>query len=159
MIESGTSEEERAFDPEDGGIEWRHEPARESEQHQIPAVPKTVQAFVERVLAHRVVHHLDAFPVRQPLHFLLEIVGRVVDHFVGTRLAREFHFGIRAGGGDDACADEPRDLRQHHADSTSRRMNERGFARLQGIGAVRQVVRGEPLEHRAGSGPQIQVVR
>ncbi len=37
-------------------------------------------------------------------------------------------------------------------------MNQRGLPRLQRIGAVRQVMRGEALKHRAGSGAQIQVI-
>src|SRR5690606_22782985 len=108
------------------------------------------EAPFERGLAHRIVDHVHAPPVRQLPDPLREVLARVQDHLVRARAPREL--GLRLGGHRPQHPRAPhlRHLHQQQPDPAGRRVHQRHVPLPQRIRVVGQVVRRHPLQHDRG---------
>ena len=113
----------------------------------MPRGARHVEARQEGAATHRVVHHLHAASIREPLHLGGEVVARVDDHLVGARGARQRRLLVGARRADDPRAATLCDLHEQQPHATRRRVHETAVALAQRPRGGREIVRGHPLQH------------
>src|SRR5262245_38165610 len=82
MEEARAREEERALGVQHLRIELAHWSAGRPVEHHVATRREAVEAFLERVVADRVVDDLEPLATGEPLHLGLEILARVEDDVV-----------------------------------------------------------------------------
>src|SRR5712692_4965494 len=109
--------------------------------NQAPAGSEARHAVVPRGCADVLEDRVHAALAGQPLHLFMNLLLAVVDGFVGAQFARLGKFFFTAGRGDDARAQELRNLDGRASHAASRAQNQDLFPGLQ-FRAVHQHVPG-----------------
>ena len=132
-------------------VERRDGPARLPVEHHHPAGRQAGKSPLERVLAHGVVHDLQASTPGEALDLFHEVLARVEDDLVRARLAGQRGLVLRGDRPDDAGAAHPGDLAKEQPYTAGGGVNEAGIAWLQRPRAAGEIVGGHALQHRGGA--------
>src|SRR5205807_7352282 len=115
--EARARQEQRALRVQHLWIERADRAARLAVEHHQPAERETVEPLVERRPADRIVDDLHALAGGQPLPLGLEVLLRVEDGLVRSRLTRELGLLLGRDRADNAGAAHLRDLTQEQPDA------------------------------------------
>jgi hypothetical protein len=150
VAERGAGDEERAHGRETDEVEGRHGAAGSAEEHQHATGLEALERLIEGGFAHRVIDDGKAFAVGDALYLVDEVLLGVEDHLVGAGAAGEGGLLFGGDGGDDPGATLFGHLGEEQPGATGSGVDQHGFAGLDGVGGVGEVVGGHALEEGGG---------
>src|SRR2546429_410496 len=155
----GPGEEQRALLAQHLRVERSHRSARLTVQdHHAPGREAT-ETLLEGGLPDGIVDHLQPGPVRQTLHFSLEVLLGVQDNVVGAGPACQGGLLARRDRAEHSCAPEFGDLAEQEAHATRGGVHQACIPGLQGVGRGREVMRRHALEQHDGALLRAHAVR
>src|SRR5436190_1434993 len=155
----GPGEEQRALLAQHLRVERSHRSARLTVQdHHAPGREAT-ETLLEGGLPDGIVDHLQPGPVRQTLHFSLEVLLGVQDNVVGAGPACQGGLLVRRDRAEHSCAPEFGDPAEQEAHTTRGGVHQACIPGLQGVGRGREVSRRHALEQHGGALLRAHAVR
>src|SRR6266513_2853703 len=155
----GPGEEQRALLAQHLRVERSHRSARLTVQdHHAPGREAT-ETLLEGGLPDGIVDHLQPGPVRQTLHFSLEVLLGVQDNVVGAGPACQGGLLVRRDRAEHSCAPEFGDLAEQEAHTTRGGVHQARIPGLQGVGRGREVMRRHALAQHGGALLRAHAVR
>ncbi len=146
MEQRRSREEQRAALAELERRHRRYRPRSIAVRHHQAARPQAIERADERVLADRVVDHVDPAVRRCSFRLRNPILARQHD-VVRAELARPLCLRCRADHRDHFRAEMLGPLHENRADSSDRRVHEQRVALAHAIGLPQQHLRGHALQH------------
>src|SRR3989442_2067947 len=157
----GPGEEQRALLAQHLRVERSHRSARLTVQdHHAPGREAT-ETLLDGGPPDGIVDHLQPGPLRQTLHFSLEVLLGVQDNVVGAGPGPACQGGLlaRRDRAEHSCAPEFGDLAEQEAHATRGGVHQACIPGLQGVGRGREVMRRHALEQHGGALLRAHAVR